>query len=67
MRETEAEWMTRDEVAAATRFSPKTLSNWASMHPQKGPRCVRVGRMVRYRRDEVTAWQNSQLSADLAA
>lgn len=59
-------WLTREEVAGIARFSPKTLANWAAMNPPKGPRFVKVGGKVRYRRADVEAWQKSLRTTDAA-
>ncbi|WP_405159547.1 helix-turn-helix domain-containing protein [Nocardia sp. NBC_01499] len=56
-------WLTRAEVAARTRFSVKTLANWAVEVPPKGPRFVKVGGKCRYRETDVIAWQDAQYQA----
>lgn len=43
--------MTATKVAAETGLAVQTLANWRVLG--KGPRFVRVGRSVRYSRDEV--------------
>lgn len=53
-------WLTREEVAARVRFSVKTLANWASQTPPKGPRFIKVGRQCRYELADVVAWQEAQ-------
>ncbi|WP_280357874.1 helix-turn-helix transcriptional regulator [Nocardia otitidiscaviarum] len=53
-------WLTRHELAARTKLSPKTLANWAAIG--KGPRFTRFGARVRYRLDDVIAWENKQPS-----
>ncbi|WP_029923958.1 helix-turn-helix transcriptional regulator [Nocardia otitidiscaviarum] len=53
-------WLTRHELAARTKLSPKTLANWAAATPPKGPRFTRFGNRVRYRLDDVVAWENEQ-------
>ncbi|MGW4330350.1 helix-turn-helix transcriptional regulator [Nocardia sp. NPDC004573] len=53
-------WLTRDEVSQRTRFSVKTLANWAAQTPPKGPRFIKVGRQCRYDLADVVAWQEAQ-------
>lgn len=53
-------WLTRAEVAEMTRFTVKTLANWASLEPPKGPRFAKVGSRCRYALDDVVAWQLAQ-------
>ncbi|TDP29741.1 helix-turn-helix transcriptional regulator [Nocardia ignorata] len=66
MTETDS-WLTRDEVADMIRFSSKTLANWSSMKPPKGPRAYRVSGKARYLRSEVEAWKTANLNAGIAA
>ncbi|MET7772389.1 helix-turn-helix domain-containing protein [Nocardia sp. NPDC005366] len=56
-------WLTRDEVGERLRFAPKTLANWASENPPRGPRFRKVGRQVRYDLADVVAWQHAQAEA----
>ncbi|MGX1772004.1 helix-turn-helix transcriptional regulator [Nocardia brasiliensis] len=56
-------WLTRAEVATRTRFSVKTLANWAVEVPPKGPLFVKVGGKCRYREADVIAWQEAQYQA----
>lgn len=48
---------TRRQVAEWTQTSVPTLARWAA--ESKGPRFVRMGGAVRYRREDVLAWLNS--------
>lgn len=45
------QWYTRSEAADYLGFSVKTLANWAASGA--GPDLRRVGRAVRYHRDEL--------------
>jgi excisionase family DNA binding protein len=49
-----------DEVAAWLRVPARTLYQWR-MHG-KGPRAVKVGRWVRYRRRDIEQWLDQQSS-----
>ena len=53
--------LTLDEVAAYLRTSPSTIYNWR--HAGKGPRCMKVGRNLRFRQDDVDAWLDEQAVA----
>jgi predicted DNA-binding transcriptional regulator AlpA len=53
-------WLTRRQVAKITGFAPKTLENWATMRPQKGPKCFKVSNRYRYLPADVEAWQEQQ-------
>lgn len=44
----DSRWMTRSQVADLIGFSPRTLETWATMNPQKGPPCFKVGNRYRY-------------------
>ncbi|WP_327100049.1 helix-turn-helix domain-containing protein [Nocardia vinacea] len=57
----EREWLTPRQVAALTGYSPKTLSNWRHMNPQKGPKCFKVHGQYRYLRDDVREWMERQV------
>lgn len=54
--------MTIDEVASYMQVPVKTLYDWR--YRACGPRGMRVGRHVRYRRDEVDRWLESCLDPD---
>ena len=44
----------------AANYSPKTLANWASRNPRKGPKFKRVeGGHCRYRFGDVVEWKNT--------
>jgi excisionase family DNA binding protein len=50
-------YLTTAEVAAITRAPEGTVRFWR--HKGTGPRGVKVGRRVLYRRDDVEAWLSS--------
>lgn len=50
--------LTRAEVAQLLSVEEKTLANWRSR--SYGPRGFRVGKGVRYRREEVDRWLAEQ-------
>lgn len=50
--------LTPDDVAAFLGVPPLTLQAWRSR--RTGPRSYRVGKHVRYRREEVEAWLEQQ-------
>ncbi|GAA3941977.1 helix-turn-helix domain-containing protein [Microbacterium soli] len=54
---------TRRQVAEYTQTSIPTLARWAA--EGKGPKFVRLGGAVRYKRDNVIAWIDS-LGGDAA-
>jgi predicted DNA-binding transcriptional regulator AlpA len=62
MTEDVTELMTLDEVAAVLKVSRKSLLNWRSH--RVGPQGFRIGKAVRYRRDEVERWLLEQESAE---
>lgn len=47
-----------DEAAAVLRVAPATLFNWRSRG--EGPLSFKVGRLVRYRREELERWLKAQ-------
>ncbi|NYF17529.1 excisionase family DNA binding protein [Microbacterium sp. AK009] len=51
------EVMTRAEVAEFTRISLATLARWAG--ERRGPRFVKAGGRVLYRKHDVLAWLDS--------
>ena len=51
-------WMTRDEVADRLRIPKQTLAGWAV--DRRGPRFAKFGRHVRYRLEDVIAWEDQQ-------
>lgn len=56
--------LTTEEVAAYFRTVPATVRYWR--HVGKGPRSLRVGRRVLYRRSDVQAWAESALTQPAA-
>jgi hypothetical protein len=54
-------WLTRDEAAAYLSVAPKTLANWQSLGT--GPDLRRIGRTVRYSRDELNRFVDTNGSA----
>ncbi len=52
-----AEWIDATEVAQLLRVSPYTLAGWRT--ERKGPGYMKFGKVVRYRRAEVTAFIES--------
>jgi excisionase family DNA binding protein len=57
-RENEERTMTPKELAAYLQVPIKTLYQWRAR--SVGPKSYRVGRHLRYRRDEVDDWLESQ-------
>jgi predicted DNA-binding transcriptional regulator AlpA len=56
------EYMTTEELAALVRApSAETCRYWRNVG--KGPRSVRIGRRVLYRRADVEAWIEGQYTA----
>ena len=55
---TVTELMTIDEVASELKISRKTLLNWRATGT--GPRGFRVGKAIRYRRENVAHWLAEQ-------
>jgi hypothetical protein len=54
-------WLTRQEAADFLSIAPKTLANWCSIGT--GPDLRRIGRGVRYHRDELSRFVESNGSA----
>ncbi|MFI8465619.1 MULTISPECIES: helix-turn-helix transcriptional regulator [Stutzerimonas stutzeri subgroup] len=54
--------LTADQVAAALGLSHRTLAAWRSTR-RGGPAWVKCGSAVRYRRQDVAAWLESQTRA----
>lgn len=54
--------MTTAEVAEYLKTPEATLRYWR--HRGEGPRAVKLGRRVVYRRQDVDAWFEAQLNAD---
>jgi len=51
--------LNRIEAAQYLELAPQTLDTWRSLG--KGPRCVTVGRKVRYRVADRQEWLDSQV------
>jgi excisionase family DNA binding protein len=58
------EFMRTSELAEYLRVPEGTLRYWRYM--RRGPRSVRLGRRVVYRRADVEDWINSQYEAERA-
>lgn len=56
--------LTPDELASLLRVPVKTLTMWR--YRGTGPVWVRVGRYVRYRPDDVSAWLDGQVLKEAA-
>jgi predicted DNA-binding transcriptional regulator AlpA len=52
--------LNKEDLATFLAMSTKVLSNWRWRG--SGPRWVKVGRLVRYRREDVLAWIESNRS-----
>ena len=52
------EWLTEQQVSELIGVSVSTLQGWR-VH-EKGPPFKKVGRMVRYPREDLAEWQRSQ-------
>jgi hypothetical protein len=51
-------YLTEDEAAAFTSFSPRTLQAWRQQNV--GPPFIRVRRSIRYCRASLIAWMKAQ-------
>ncbi|MEW1706962.1 helix-turn-helix domain-containing protein [Microbacterium sp. NPDC089190] len=51
------EYSTREQIADFLQVKKQTLAVWAV--EGKGPKFIKVGRAVRYRRADVMAWLDS--------
>lgn len=60
-------WLTREELAERLRIPARTLNQWASRRPRKGPAYAMFGRHARYRLSDVIAWENEQIAATTGA
>jgi len=63
MPEVERRLMTRAEVAQLLRIPEQTLRNWRARGID-GPRGFKVGKAVRYRREEVDRWVAQQEASE---
>lgn len=52
------ELLTTSQVAELTGLSENTLRRWRSDEDPRSPRYVRAGRLIRYRREDITTWLN---------
>jgi predicted DNA-binding transcriptional regulator AlpA len=59
------ELITSEKAAKALGVKPQTLANWRS--EKQGPRYVKVGRLVYYRRSDICAWLATQIRDPRAA
>jgi excisionase family DNA binding protein len=55
----ESPYYTTDQVSALTLVPVGTLRQWRH-HGERGPRSVRIGGRVRYRKVDVEAWLREQ-------
>ena len=51
-------WLSREEVASRLGLHPETLRRWALK--DEGPPALRIGKLLRYREDELEAWLESR-------
>jgi predicted DNA-binding transcriptional regulator AlpA len=52
--------LTERQVAAILQIQPKTLRNWRDPKINKGPAWFKLGRLVRYDRQDVQLWMAHQ-------
>jgi predicted DNA-binding transcriptional regulator AlpA len=52
------ELLTQNALAAELGMKPESLADWR--HRGKGPRYVKLGQLVRYRRSDVEDWLDHQ-------
>lgn len=52
--------LTPEELAARLRIAPGTLANWRCETPPKGPKWIKVGKLVRYPIAEVEKYESKQ-------
>ncbi len=50
--------LNENEVAKVLRVKPSTLQSWR--HLKTGPIFLKIGRLARYRLDDVEAWADAQ-------
>lgn len=55
------EWMTTEELSAMLRIPKSSIYDWRKRH--EGPPAYRIGRHLRWRRDDVVAWLQGQRAA----
>ena len=58
---TDSPWVTPDQLADEFQVPLSTVYQWN--HKGTGPRPHKIGRHVRYRRDEVSRWAEAQAAA----
>jgi hypothetical protein len=51
------DWMSTEDAAVYTRWTPKALQHHRALGT--GPRFHRVGRLIRYKRQDLDAWLES--------
>jgi excisionase family DNA binding protein len=54
------ELLTRQQVADYLKVQRCTLEQWASTGREDGPPYIKVGRLVRYRREDLDRWLDSR-------
>lgn len=52
--------LTTDEASQQLKMSPQTLADWR--WKSKGPKFVKVGRLVRYRQSDLDQWLQRQVT-----
>lgn len=52
-------WLDAKEASEHTGFAVKTLANWRAMTPRRGPAFKKVGAAIRYDRDELDRYIES--------
>ena len=55
--------MTIDEAAAYIGLAKSTLYTWRTRRPGFGPRAVKAGGALRYRRSDLDAWIEAHIEA----
>jgi excisionase family DNA binding protein len=58
--------MTRKELAEMLGLSPATLARWKRAG-EDSPPCIKIGKSVRYRREDVMEWLYRRAGLDAAA
>ncbi|MFK4790057.1 helix-turn-helix domain-containing protein [Microbacterium sp. ZW T5_56] len=56
--------MTTEQLAEYLQIPVRTLEDWRSPRRKTGPRWIRLGKRIQYRRATVDAWLESQETAD---
>ena len=51
--------MTQEELADYLQMHPQSLATWR--YRKKGPKYLKLGTLVRYRRSDVEAWLTTQI------